>query len=103
MKIEWNQVTKLSQVVAIVLFVVVFCVGFIIGRKFENKYVLGDKIASAKFLCLEDKTIYTDFYKDMVHIDAGVKNATYLRQTISASGARYANSDDSVIFWNKGD
>ena len=26
-----------------------------------------------------------------------------LPQAISASGARYANSDESFVFWNKGD
>jgi hypothetical protein len=25
-----------------------------------------------------------------------------LKQTLSADGARYANSDESLIFWNKG-
>jgi len=24
-------------------------------------------------------------------------------QAISASGARYANTDESIVFWNKGD
>lgn len=26
-----------------------------------------------------------------------------LRQTVSASGARYANTDESIVFWIKGD
>lgn len=31
MKIEWNKVTKLSQIVSIVLFVAVFALGFYLG------------------------------------------------------------------------
>jgi len=33
MKIEWNKVTRLSQIVAVVLFVGVFCFGLFLGRK----------------------------------------------------------------------
>ena len=37
MKIEWNKVTKFSQIIAIILFVAVFFVGFTIGKEFEKK------------------------------------------------------------------
>ena len=33
-EIEWNKITKLSQIVAIILFVAVFLLGFFIGLKF---------------------------------------------------------------------
>lgn len=103
MKIEWNKVTKISQIVAIVLFVGIFLVGFQIGRTFENKSVLGAPIISAKFTCIDNKIIDADFYKNFVHLKLSLNNkAVYLPQTISASGARYANDDESVVFWNKG-
>lgn len=35
MKIEWNKVTKLSQIIAIILFVGVFFLGLYIGLKFK--------------------------------------------------------------------
>jgi membrane-bound inhibitor of C-type lysozyme len=38
-----------------------------------------------------------------VHLEFGYQKTLYLPQTISASGARYANDDESVVFWNKGD
>lgn len=103
MKIEWNKVTYLSQIVAIVLFVAVFFVGLLIGRKVEDKLILGQAISSnVKFICAEDKVIYADFYKNFVHVGTNFWKAIYLPQTISASGARYANEDESVVFWNKG-
>ena len=102
MKIEWNKVTVLSQIAAIVLFVGIFFVGFLIGRKFENKFILGAPISSAKFVCADNKTIYADFYKNFVHLEFGWQKTLYLPQTISADGGRYANADESIVFWNKG-
>jgi membrane-bound inhibitor of C-type lysozyme len=103
MKIEWNKVTRLSQIVAVVLFVVVYVVGFQIGRIFENKHIFGNPMTQAKFVCEGDKTIYTDFYDRIVHLKVPGQKDIYLPQTISASGARYANKDGSFVFWNKGD
>jgi membrane-bound inhibitor of C-type lysozyme len=102
MKIIWNKVTKFSQVIAIILFVAVFFVGFLIGRKFENKFILGEPINSVKFVCADNKTINASFYKNFVHLEFGWQKTLYLPQTISADGGRYANADESIVFWNKG-
>ena len=102
MKIKWNEVTRLSQIVAVVLFVVVFFVGFVIGRKFDNVSVLGAPQSSAKFLCDGGAAISVDFYKNFARIETAVLGTVYLPQTMSASGARYANADESIVFWNKG-
>ncbi|MBA3732787.1 MliC family protein [Patescibacteria group bacterium] len=102
MKIEWNQVTRVSQVVAILLFLVVYFIGFAVGRKYENKSVLGNSISVAKFVCADGKSIDAEFYKNFVHINTKKLGSLYLPQTISGSGARYANADESVVFWNKG-
>ena len=102
MKIIWNKVTGLSQIVAIILFVAVFFVGFFIGKKIERGNILGEPIAQAKFTCADNKTIESVFYKNFVHIEAHSLGALYLPQAMSASGARYANADESIVFWNKG-
>lgn len=102
MKIKWKEVTRFSQIMAIVLFVIVFFLGFGIGRRFENNFILGEPSNSAEFTCAENKTIHADFYKNFVYIQTGVWKDVYLPQTISASGARYATSDESIVFWNKG-
>ena len=103
MKIEWNKVTSFSQIVAIILFVAVFGAGFLIGRKFENKFILGTPVANAKFVCADNKVIFADFYERMVHLEFPGDKVLYLSQTMSASGARYANKGESIVFWNKGD
>ncbi len=102
MKIIWNKVTKFSQIVAIVIFVAVFFIGILIGKKSEENSILGEPIAKAKFTCSGGKVIESIFFKNFVHIETHSLGALYLPQTISASGARYANTDESVVFWNKG-
>ena len=102
MKIEWNKVTRFSQIVAIVLFVAVYFIGFQIGRIFEQKFILGTPINKVTFVCADNKQIYAEFYKYSVHLELGFQKTIYLPQTISASGARYATDDDSFVFWNKG-
>ena len=103
MKIKWNEVTWYSQIVAVALFVAVFFVGFLIGRKYENKFILGEPINSVKFVCDGNKTINASFYKNFVKLENKEWPAIYLPQTISADGGRYANADESIVFWSKGD
>ncbi len=75
-------------------------------------------VAQAIYACDGGKTITASFYEgEPVFIEPGqmpipagsVKVVLSdgrnfeLPQTISASGVRYANEDESIIFWNKGD
>jgi len=75
-------------------------------------------IAQATYVCDGGKNIGARFYQgDPIFVEPGqmpipagnVRIALSdgrnfaLPQTISASGARYANDDESFIFWNKGD
>jgi membrane-bound inhibitor of C-type lysozyme len=80
----------------------VFFVGFQVGRIFEKPFILGKPINSVKFVCADNKTINASFYKNFVHLEFGWQKTLYLPQTISADGARYANDDESIVFWNKG-
>ena len=102
MTIEWKKVTKFSQAVAIVLFVGVFCLGIFLGRKVGVNAVLGDQINDVWFQCDSSKSIHAVFYKTAVHVALSSGPELFLHQAISASGARYTNDDESLIFWNKG-
>lgn len=57
------------------------------------------------FVCEDNKALSATFYKEDktvdVTLDDGRKFA--VPHAISGSGARYANSDESFVFWNKGD
>lgn len=79
---------------------------------------LPSPIAQVIYLCNDDKTIEAAFYKgeekpikpgEMPIPSGSVKLVLSdgrefdLPQTISGSGARYANDDESFVFWGKGD
>lgn len=79
----------------------------------------GTVIDTIQYACDEGKTITATYYKGEnvskpkpgemptptgsveVSIDGGT--VTILNQTISGSGIRYANGDESLVFWSKGD
>jgi membrane-bound inhibitor of C-type lysozyme len=82
-----------------------------------NENPLPSPIAQVTYVCNGDKTIDAAFYKgETVSVEPGeppipsgsVKIVLSdgrnfdLLQTISASGVRYANSDESFVFWSKG-
>ena len=68
---------------------------------------LAGQVIKATFVCAGDKSIETTFHNyqggtstvDLKLSDG--RNLTLL-QAISASGARYTNTDESFVFWNKG-
>lgn len=60
----------------------------------------------AEFNCAEEKVIKATFYPTddkFVDLDLGNDLKMSLSRAMSASGARYAKADESVVFWNKGD
>jgi membrane-bound inhibitor of C-type lysozyme len=60
-------------------------------------------IASVTFKCEGGKAIDATFYPDSVDLTLTDGRSMELPQVISGSGARYANADESFVFWNKGD
>ncbi len=99
MKIQFNAVTWYSQIAAIVLFLVVFAVGFYVGLRYENSKI-PDVV---EYACADKKTVGAQYYKDKVHVGLSDGREYTLPQAMSASGARYANASESIVFWNKGD
>jgi membrane-bound inhibitor of C-type lysozyme len=58
------------------------------------------------FVCSDKKQVIATFYPkndDKVSLHLSDGRVMVLSHLISASGARYGNKDESVIFWNKGD
>ncbi len=102
MKIIWNKVTKFSQIIAIILFVFVFYLGMFLGRKVGIYKTLGPVINDAWFRCDVGKSIHAVFYKHAVYVALSDGPELFLPQTISASGVRYADDNENIVFWNKG-
>lgn len=109
MKIEFNKVTWYSKFLAIIIFIGTFFLGFWLGQRNEGfnceikAYEKQSQIINtAVFACPENKAIYAEFTKNMVKLKLSDGRELTLPQTISASGARYANNNETFIFWNKG-
>ena len=86
-------------------FIIIFVfVGFYLGKSFKYKdpAVVGDIINSVTFNCADGKSVQAVFFKDKVELNLSDKRSMLLLHAISASGARYTNSDESFVFWNKG-
>ena len=59
-------------------------------------------VAVAKFTCQGGKTIDATFFASSVDLKLSDGRSMQLPQAMSASGARYANKDETFVFWNKG-
>lgn len=113
--VVWDQVTGLSQLMAIVLFVGVFALGFLLGKTYEyHAFTNAQKaagtemtgpapVADVTFACDAKKTMEGVFFNGKVTLLLSDGRSMSLPQVISGSGARYANADESFVFWNKGD
>ncbi len=64
--------------------------------------VAADLPIHARFACDLGKTIDAIFDPNAVHLVLSDGRTLDLPQTISGSGARYANADELIVFWNKG-
>jgi len=59
-------------------------------------------INKATFVCSEGKSIQAVFRRRSVRLKLSDGRDFTLKQAIAASGARYADSDERIVFWNKG-
>lgn len=62
-----------------------------------------DPVSRAVFECKDGKSIDAAFYADKVDLTLSDGRSMSLPQTMSASGIRYANADETFVFWSKGD
>ena len=61
-----------------------------------------DLLDPVHFTCDQGKTIAAIFYADAVDLKLSDGRALTLPQVMSGSGIRYANADESLVFWSKG-
>ena len=60
-------------------------------------------VATATFKCHGGTSIEATFYANSVNLKLSDGRSLTVPQAMSASGARYANKDETFVFWNKGD
>jgi len=113
-----NKHMKKNIILSLVLVVIVVGVGMWYVSNNIKQNSSFSLVAQADYICNNNKTIKVDFYKGeektvqpgempipngKVEIILSDGRSLELFQTISADGGRYANSDESFIFWDKGD
>jgi membrane-bound inhibitor of C-type lysozyme len=91
----------MKQIIAI-LVLLALIVGGYFAWKMYGRAPSEVPVAIAAFSCEQGKTIGAVFYKAKVDLTLSDGRKLSLPQAISASGARYANADESFVFWNKG-
>ncbi|MFA6252152.1 MAG: MliC family protein [Candidatus Paceibacterota bacterium] len=99
-----------------VIIILVF-VGSLVYFNDFNKKQNQPPVAQVTYICNDNKTINATYYKGetktvkpgeqpiqtgSVNIVLSDGRALNLLQTISADGSRYANSDETFVFWGKG-
>jgi membrane-bound inhibitor of C-type lysozyme len=60
-------------------------------------------VATATFKCQGGKSIEATFYASSVSLTLSDGRSLTVPQAMSGSGARYANKDETFVFWNKDD
>lgn len=75
----------------------------------RNENIEGMNNQTYSFVCKNNKVIMALFYIDddkqadlTLYDESGIRKLS-LPRAMSGSGARYANSDESAVFWNKGE
>ena len=74
--------------------------GFLVWQYLQGKSPI--PISSVSYTCNEGKIIQANFYAGKVSLNLSDGRKFTLPQVMAASGIRYANQDESFVFWSKG-
>jgi membrane-bound inhibitor of C-type lysozyme len=64
--------------------------------------IADEPISEVKYACADAKTIEATYYPEKVDLVLSDGRTMTLPQTMSGSGIRYANADETFVFWSKG-
>ena len=111
-----NKLVKIVEIVCVIILAA--AVVFLVIHYRQSPVVEVQPIATALYSCNGGKTITASYYQGAaapapaegqpptptgsVKLVFGDGQMMALAQTISADGGRYANADESFVFWNKG-
>lgn len=109
---------KKKLIFIVILIIIAAAAGIWYLENQKNKELESESLLNeVQYLCKDGKSIKADYFEgeiievqpDEMPIPTGEVKVVLsdgreliLPQTISASGVRYANEDDSIIFWSKG-
>lgn len=81
---------------------VVAALAFGVSGAMSGRALADDPIATVNYACKDGKTIKATFYDDKADLVLGDGRKISLPQAKSADGGRYANDDESFVFWAVG-
>ncbi len=100
---------KTSTAVGVLVAFIIIVVGgwWVVGNKVpagapSNTASSTQPLATAAFACAEGKSIGAAFYQGSVALSLSDGRTQNLPQAQAASGVRYANADETFVFWGKG-
>ncbi len=117
MNLKMNKKNTIYLIIVIILIAAGIYLIKISANKISNSNTNLSLITEITYLCKNDKTINATFYEGeqkqvnpgeppiptgVAEIELSDGRKFDLPQTISADGARYTNTDESFIFWSKG-
>jgi membrane-bound inhibitor of C-type lysozyme len=121
MAIEWNRVTWYSQIIAIILALVIFGLGYWVGQQagiaredaaMDMQMQSGAMqmpmqegtpvVVDVTYACDGGKTVRAIYKQNEVNVLLSDGRNLVVPHALSADGGRYANDDESFVFWNKG-
>lgn len=103
-------VTAFSKWLTLILFITLPIAGFFFGMKYQQMLSTApsiliekkEKEIKATYECAQGKSITTVYFDDKVKLNLSDGREFTFNQAMAASGARFANQDQSLVFWNKG-
>jgi membrane-bound inhibitor of C-type lysozyme len=81
--------------------IAVVVAGFLVWQYFAGSRQ-ETAIAEVSYTCDQGKTIDATIYQNSAKVVLSDGRTMMLPQTVSADGTRYANKDESFVFWSKG-
>ena len=103
------------QIVAVIILIGIFLIGLYFGHSSVAlapqpapratstvTVATSTLITGATFICPNHSYVSAMFYQDGVKLLLSDGRTMTLPHALSADGARYANPDESFVFWNKG-
>ncbi len=117
-KIQWNKVTWYSKLLAVIVFLLTFYIGYNLGKEDQSIVDLNNQLITptfthmvtspqaiindVTFACSGGKTIRAQFRQNDVSLELSDGRALTVPHAISADGARYATAADAFVFWTRG-
>lgn len=107
MNIEWKKVTWYSQLLAIILGILIFAVGYYIGTTRMGVFevvtpTMKEGVTDISYSCADGRSLIALYLSESVSLTLSDGRSLTLPHAVAASGVRYANTDESVVFWTKG-